>query len=83
MTRDEATALRDYLNERLTGVIGPDGNPLEFLATHPDNSTRKTDWSIRDKRMVRKVNLMSQKPFMEEEGTPYYLSPSSETYWSR
>ena len=31
---------------------------------------------------VEKTNMMSQKPFWERYDTPYYCSPSSETYWS-
>ena len=33
-------------------------------------------------RIVQKTNLMSGKPFFERINTPYYCSPSSETYWS-
>jgi hypothetical protein len=32
--------------------------------------------------MVERINIMSGKPFMERYDTPYYCSPSSETYWS-
>ena len=48
------------------------------------------EWSIADrtmfhdlieKQVVRK-NLMSGKEFTEPANTPYYCSPSSETYWS-
>ena len=31
---------------------------------------------------VKRRNLMSGKDFMEAADTPYYCSPSSETYWS-
>lgn len=31
---------------------------------------------------VQKNNLMSGQPFWERYDTPYYCSPSSETYWS-
>ena len=31
---------------------------------------------------VTKTNMMSGKPFQERYDTPYYCSPSSETYWS-
>ena len=31
---------------------------------------------------VTKTNLMSGKEFTERYDTPYYCSPSSETYWS-
>lgn len=31
---------------------------------------------------VTKTNMMSGLPFQERYDTPYYCSPSSETYWS-
>jgi len=33
-------------------------------------------------RQVERVNMMTGKKFMESVNTPYYCSPSSETYWS-
>ena len=33
--------------------------------------------------MVERTNIMSGEKYMERKSTPYYLSPSSETYWSR
>ena len=33
-------------------------------------------------RMVERTNMMNGKKFMESINTPYYCSPSSETYWS-
>lgn len=30
---------------------------------------------------VQKTNMMSKQPFYERYDTPYYCSPSSETYW--
>lgn len=32
--------------------------------------------------MIERRNIMSGEYFMERADTPYYLSPSSETYWS-
>jgi hypothetical protein len=32
--------------------------------------------------MVKRVNIISGLEFEEPEDTPYFLSPSSETYWS-
>ena len=32
--------------------------------------------------MVERVNLMTGKTYMERADTPYYFSPSSESYWS-
>tara|TARA_Y200000002_G_C22294967_1_gene502099 strand:- start:162 stop:488 length:327 start_codon:yes stop_codon:yes gene_type:complete len=33
-------------------------------------------------KSVKKKNMMNGKEFMEKVNTPYYCSPSSETYWS-
>ena len=33
-------------------------------------------------KVAVRTNLMSRKEFLEAEDTPYYASPSSETYWS-
>ena len=33
-------------------------------------------------KQVTKVNMMTGKKYMESINTPYYCSPSSETYWS-
>ena len=33
-------------------------------------------------KKVKKKNMMNGEEFMEPVNTPYYLSPSSETYWS-
>lgn len=32
--------------------------------------------------MVERVNLQSQKKYMEKSNTPGYMSPSRESYWS-
>ena len=33
-------------------------------------------------KSVVKKNMMNGKEFVEKVNTPYYCSPSSETYWS-
>ena len=48
------------------------------------------EWTIADREMfhmliekqVVRKNLMSGKEFTEPANTPYYCSPSSETFWS-
>lgn len=41
------------------------------------------DAEIALKRLpVLRTNIMTRKEFYEAWGTPYYCSPSSETYWS-
>lgn len=32
--------------------------------------------------LVERTNIMSGKTFLEDEDTPHFCSPSSETYWS-
>ena len=44
-----------------------------------------TDYDNYDKNIVQYVertNLMTGKKYMEKVGTPAYLSPACETYWS-
>ena len=53
----------------------------------------KAGWSVSDlsivdtrhyqPRMVEKTNLMTGQKFLEDVNTPYFCSPSSETYWSQ
>jgi hypothetical protein len=52
----------------------------------------KAGWTVNDldivdvksyqPRMIERTNLMTGKKFQEDVNTPYYCSPSSETYWS-
>ncbi len=51
--------------------------------------TVKTTWSARDgyryeihETYVTRKNMMNGQEFEERYDTPYYCSPSSETYWS-
>ena len=53
---------------------------------------RKAGWSVDEldvvntqtykPRQVTRKNLMSGAEFQEDVNTPYFCSPSSETYWS-
>ena len=53
---------------------------------------RKAGWSVNELNivdtrhyqapMVERTNLMTGKKFMEDINTPYFCSPSSESYWS-
>jgi hypothetical protein len=47
-----------------------------------DSNLKMMKVEIYDENMVERVNLMSGKKFMERKDTPYFCSPSSETYWS-
>jgi len=35
-----------------------------------------------DKDMVERTNIMTGKKYMEKKGTPVFLSPACETFWS-
>ncbi len=56
---------------RLCNKAGYSANDLEIVDTK--------DYKP---RMVTRKNLMSGAEFQEDVNTPYYCSPSSETYWS-
>jgi hypothetical protein len=53
---------------------------------------RKAGWTVSElnivdtkhyrPRMVERTNIMSGQKFQEDVNTPYFCSPSSETYWS-
>lgn len=40
------------------------------------------EYIARPQIMVERINFMTGEPFMEAKDTPYFCSPSSETYWS-
>lgn len=44
--------------------------------------TDGVDYYANKEQFVERTNLMTGKTFMESVNTPYYCSPSSETYWS-
>ena len=56
---------------RLCNKAGWDVNELDIV----DTKTYRP-------KMVERTNLMTGKKFQEDVNTPYYCSPSSETYWS-
>lgn len=41
------------------------------------------DYEAMPQPMVERMNLMTGKKFLEPKNTPSYMSPSSESYWSR
>ena len=59
-----------------------------LLQTDPNHAFYRyaiceTDKFHRDiEKSVKKKNMMNGKEFMEKVNTPYYCSPSSETFWS-
>lgn len=70
--------------ERLVRKVDHSTNDLDTL-----KHLYRTTWFAKDgyrcefhKTMVEKKNLLSGLPFTERYDTPYFCSPSSETYWS-
>ena len=44
--------------------------------------TDGVDYYANKEQLVERTNLMTGKTFVESVNTPYYCSPSSESYWS-
>lgn len=42
----------------------------------------RAEYDAQPIKMVERVNLMSGKKYMEAEGTPNFMSPACEAYWS-
>ena len=54
---------------------------LEHTVKHSTRASKGERYEIHE-TMVTSKNMMSGKEFQERYDTPYYCSPSSETYWS-
>ena len=54
---------------------------LEHTVKHTYRASQGYRYEIHE-TMVTKRNLMGGKEFTERYDTPYYCSPSSESYWS-
>ena len=54
---------------------------LEHTVQHSVRASKGERYEIHA-TMVTKKNLLSGAEFQERYDTPYYCSPSSETYWS-
>ena len=54
---------------------------LEHTVKHTYRASQGYRYEIHETFVTRK-NMMSGKEFQERYDTPYYCSPSSETYWS-
>ncbi|MBR19798.1 MAG: hypothetical protein CMA64_06595 [Euryarchaeota archaeon] len=63
---------------KASGLLPTDVNYPEFRLAICE--TQKFHRDI--EKSVKKTNMMSGKEFVEKVNTPYYCSPSSETYWS-
>ena len=54
---------------------------LEHTVKHTYRASQGYRYEIHETFVTRK-NMISGKEFQERYDTPYYCSPSSETYWS-
>jgi hypothetical protein len=54
---------------------------LEHTVKHTWRASQGYRYEIHQ-TMVTRTNMMSGQSFQERYDTPYYCSPSSETYWS-
>jgi hypothetical protein len=80
------TDARTKTGERLVekrdgcGALGSGKLPCEL---HYAKMYPAPKWRVEiHKTMVTKRNMINGKEFKERYDTPYYCSPSSETYWS-
>jgi hypothetical protein len=75
---------RTKKGERLVSKIDYDTDNLSMLE-HTVKHTWRASQGFRYKiheTYVTRTNLMGGKEFKERYDTPYYCSPSSESYWS-
>lgn len=57
--------------------------PVEIKVVNSNRSSRIRSYNMfNGSKMVTRVNNMTGAEFQERADTPYYCSPSSETYWS-
>lgn len=77
-TMGAAKAAISRLRKTVPTAIGyPDRDPLFVYAIAEIN-----EFYTNIEKTVERTNLMSGKTFRESVNTPYYCSPSSESYWS-
>jgi hypothetical protein len=57
--------------------VGADNHPSVVLAV-----AERSDYFANIEQQVERVNAVTGGKFMESVNTPYFCSPSSETYWS-
>lgn len=69
---------RDYINMEKSTL--EEAYSDKYLILDKKNR-RMYKYTIHDTWVTRK-NLLTGEPFLERYDTPYYCSPSSETFWS-
>jgi hypothetical protein len=79
---DARTKSGERLVEKRDGC-GAMGSPLRAVELHYAKMYPSPQWRVEiHETMVTSRNMMNGKEFKERYDTPYYCSPSSETYWS-
>jgi hypothetical protein len=79
---DARTKSGERLVEKRDGC-GAMGSPLRAVELHYAKMYPTPKWRVEiHQTMVTSRNMMNGKEFKERYDTPYYCSPSSETYWS-
>ena len=73
---------RTKAGERLVLKKDYDTDNLSTLEKTVKDSIQKNERYEIHKTFVTRTSLMGGKEFEERYDTPYYCSPSSETYWS-
>ena len=79
---DARTKSGERLVEKRDGC-GALGSPKRAVELHYAKMYPAPKWRTEiHQTMVTSRNMMNGKEFKERYDTPYYCSPSSETYWS-
>ena len=79
---DARTKSGERLVEKRDGC-GAMGSPKRAVELHYAKMYPTPKWRVViHQTMVTSRNMMNGKEFKERYDTPYYCSPSSETYWS-
>jgi len=75
-TRIEDTYNNETAAKRIRTRLNNKAGEVKFAVAHSDVYHSQIE------KKVERTNLMTGKTFMESVNTPYYCSPSSESYWS-
>ena len=65
-----------------TRVVAKQGFKQEDLVIVNQDNVQKFRHAHNLPTKVERTNIMTGKKFLEDVDTPYFCSPSSETYWS-
>ena len=82
MTQKEMETARKRIAKMQTKIekLKRETYDLEVMQANLRGQVKETE--AYNAEMVERVNFMTGQKFLERRDTPYYCSPSSETYWS-